>query len=124
MTIRVEVRSPANTTEQGIVQNARALGIRGLHGCQRVRLYFLAQHPGADAVDRLCALLLADPVTEQATWRELAGEALVCGELSPSAGHWVIEVAPRLGVTDVEARELVRGMTEIGLPVCEVTTGL
>jgi phosphoribosylformylglycinamidine synthase len=34
----------------------------------------------------------------------------------------VIEVAFRPGVTDVPARELARGMVEIGLPACEVAT--
>src|SRR5262245_17982116 len=106
MTIRVEVRSRAKVAEQSIVQNAQALGITGLHEGQKARLYFLSQHPGAEAIERLCALLLADPVTEQATWYELEGESLATGHLQLTKGHWVIEVAPRLGVTDVEAREL------------------
>jgi phosphoribosylformylglycinamidine (FGAM) synthase PurS component len=35
-----------------------------------------------------------------------------------------VEVAFRPGVTDVPAREAQRGMVEIGLPACEVATGV
>ncbi len=42
--------------------------------------------------------------------------------LSPSP--YIIEVAFRPGVTDVPAREAQRGMVEIGLPACEVATGV
>ena len=70
-----------------------------------------------EQIEQLCALLLADPVLEVATWCEITPSPI-----RGRAGGGVIEVAFRPGVTDVSARELARGMVEIGLPACEVAT--
>jgi phosphoribosylformylglycinamidine synthase len=121
MTIRIEVRPKTRTTNQTVLQNAPMLGLPTVTDCQTVRLYFLAASLEPAQIEQLCTLLLADPVTETATWGEITP--------SPSLGEgWgrgtpaVIEVAFRPGVTDVPARELARGMVEIGLPACEVAT--
>lgn len=116
MTIRIEVRNNQYTTNQAVLKYAPALGIQGIIACQTVRLYFLAAHLEAAQVEQLCTLLLVDPVTETATWAELTSSAGEGGD------HAIIEVAFRPGVTDVPARELARGMVEIGLPACEVAT--
>jgi phosphoribosylformylglycinamidine synthase len=128
MTVRVEVRSTHPTTGQSVVRGAAKLGIGGLKRCEVVRLYFLERDPGDEAVERLCRLLLADPVMD--TWRVVRGEqtdATASSIASSMAGDrplHVVEVAFRPGVTDVPARELRRGMAEIGLPDCETATGL
>ncbi len=117
MTIRVEVQGSRSAAAAEIVRAATTLGIATLRGCRIHRLYFLESDPGADAMARLCTLLLADPVTECATWGPAdAGDA-------PVSGAHAVEVAFRPGVTDVTARELARGMVEIGLPACAVATG-
>ena len=146
MTVRIEVRSNHPAAGQSVVRGAAALGIAGVTACQVVRLYFLEHDPGAEAIERLCNLLLVDPVTE--TWAVARGEPDGEGErgrgghlvqspnlrisnlplpasppLAPRPSPHLIEVAFRPGVTDVTARELKRGMVEIGLPRCEVTTG-
>lgn len=121
MSIRIDVvgrRAAAqvhSAAAQEVLRGAAALGIRGVDSVTIARLYFLERDPGPDAVARLCASLLADPVTEEATW----------GPLDPSQSHvpCMVEVAYRPGVTDVAARELARGMAEIGPPPCEVATG-
>jgi phosphoribosylformylglycinamidine synthase len=115
MTIRIEVRAKTQTTNQTVLQNAPMLGIHTLTDCQTIRLYFLAAHLETAQIEQLCALLLADPVTEVATW---STPSQAGGGSEPA----VIEVAFRPGVTDVPARELARGMVEIGLPACEVAT--
>ncbi|MEZ4859820.1 MAG: phosphoribosylformylglycinamidine synthase subunit PurL [Caldilineaceae bacterium] len=120
MTIRIEVHSKAQRSDQAIVEHALALGIQGVTGCQSSRLYFLAADPGAEQIEQLCAMLLVDPVTETATWRALT--AASPSMEATSEGQYIIEVALRPGVTDVPARELARGMVEIGLPACEVAT--
>ena len=154
MSIRIEIRSlapaaePSEPTEpagaagapgaaayssagQAIVRSAAALGISTLQECSIVRLYFLEHDPGPEALDRLCAFLLADPVLDHATWGQidrsppshpLTQRPSNLRLPSPSPSH-VVEVAFRPGVTDVAARELARGMVEIGLPACEVATG-
>lgn len=117
MSIRIEVQGSHAAAAADIVRGAATLGIPGLHACRIRRLYFLEADPGAAALERLCTLLLVDPVTESATW----GPAEAADE--PSPGVHTVEVAYRPGVTDVAARELGRGMAEIGLPPCEVATG-
>ena len=119
MTLRIQVRGRHPAAVQGILRGAATLGISTLTACHISRLYFLERDPGADAVARLCSALLADPVTESATWR--AG-ASAPDEL-PS-DHHAVEVALRPGVTDVTARELERGLQELGLPACQAVTGL
>jgi phosphoribosylformylglycinamidine synthase subunit PurSL len=118
MTLRIEVRSATNAHSRSILRNAAALGIIGLTGCRITQLYFLSEDPGLEAIRRLCDALLVDPVTQTARWFNLAQE-----QPPDLQGHPVIEVAPRPGVTDVAARELARGMVEIGLPACAVATG-
>ena len=112
MYVRIEIRGPATAAGQSIVRSAAALGIDGLHECRIVRLYFLEQDPGPDALHRLCSLLLADPVLEQASWKCIDHASAHTEEKSVLEA---VEVAYRPGVTDVAARELVSGMVEIGL---------
>ncbi|MFN8466034.1 MAG: phosphoribosylformylglycinamidine synthase subunit PurL [Caldilineaceae bacterium] len=131
MSIRIEIRSLAPAVEpagpavtssagQAIVRSAAALGISTLRECRIVRLYFLEDDPGPDALQRLCAFLLADPVLERAAWGPIDHET---GGSNGKEDVHVVEVAYRPGVTDVAARELARGMGEIGLLACEVATG-
>ena len=119
MTIRITVQSKQDGAGQRVIHAAAALGIQTLTACRVAHLYFLAENPGATAINRLCTLLLADPVTETAAWVDLADHAPL-----QSNSTFVVEVAPRPGVTDVAARELARGMVEIGLPACPVTTAM
>jgi phosphoribosylformylglycinamidine (FGAM) synthase PurS component len=72
MTVRIEVHSNHPAAGQSVVRGAANLGVAGVIACRVVRLYFLAQDPGAEAVARLCDLLLADPVTER--WEVARGE--------------------------------------------------
>ena len=116
MSVRIEVRGEHAAASRRIVRDAHTLGVTSVAGCDIAHLYFLEQDPGAEAIEQLCAFLLADPVLETATWTAAPTPA------HASADVHVIEVAPRPGVTDVTARELQRGMVEIGLPACEVTT--
>jgi phosphoribosylformylglycinamidine synthase len=118
MTIRIEVTNEHAPAAQHVLQGAASLGIKTLRHCQIVRLYFLEEHLAADDIERLCRQLLVDPVVESYRWFELEQEALP----APAHGLKIIEVAPRPGVTDVTARELVNGMSEIGLPLCDVMT--
>ncbi len=119
MTLRIEVRSKHERSGQSILQAAAALNLTGLRECQIVRLYFLAEDPGEAAVQRLASLLLADPVMDQASWQPAADVS----QASSNDQYSLVEVAPRPGVTDVPARELERGMVEIGLPAWPVATG-
>lgn len=148
MTVRIEVRSNHPAAGQKVTRGAANLGVGGVTSCRVVHLYFLENDLGDEAIVRLCSLLLADPVTE--TWRVVRGEgqrasipesqvalsqsALMLDSATTSTGDdspptpkpslHIVEVAFRPGVTDVAAREAQRGMVEIGLPACEVATGV
>jgi phosphoribosylformylglycinamidine synthase II len=117
MTVRIEVRSNHPAAGQSVIRGAANLGVAGVTACRVVRLYFLERDPGDAALARLCTLLLADPVTE--TWVARRG-----GDKERGRQGEGVEVAFRPGVTDVPAREAQRGMVEIGLPACEVATGV
>ncbi len=120
MTIRIEVRGQHLAAAQGFLRNAAALGHHGVADCHITSVYFLAKDPGAESIERLCTFLLVDPVTESSSWTDLSVDE---PPTSPDGIH-IVEVAPRPGVTDITARELMRGMEEIGLPACEVTTAV
>jgi phosphoribosylformylglycinamidine synthase len=120
MPIRIEVFSPHASAVAGLRHDAAALGLPPIGNCRIARLYFVEHDLAATDVARLCDLLLVDPVTDNARWQQLTGDHP--GEIASNGLH-VIEVTFRPGVTDVPARELARGMAEIGLPASEVLTG-
>lgn len=126
MTVRIEVRSKHSNAGQNVVRGAANLGVVGVTACRIVHLYFLERDPGDEAMGRLCSLLLADPVVE--TWQIRRGEEGKNGGKGDAPANrpstHIVEVAFRPGVTDVPARELARGMVEIGLPACETATGV
>jgi phosphoribosylformylglycinamidine synthase len=114
MTLRIEVarRNPRN---EKIVQDARRLGIDTLQDCRTYKIYLLSEDLSTEQFTALCAFLLADPVTEEVR-RADANSA------KTSDNVHIVEVAVRPGVTDVTARELERGMAELGLPAGRAAT--
>ena len=123
--VRIVVGAIPNITRanagRAVADAAASLDIR-VDDCRAERLYFLAQNPGAAQIERLCTLLLADPVTEYYSWSLLESSSATEVDTDTDTAS-TVEVAFRPGVTDIPARELARGMVEIGLPACEVATG-
>jgi phosphoribosylformylglycinamidine synthase II len=115
MTLRVEV-TRSDIQSQKMVQDAQRLGINRLQACRTRKIYYLSDDLSTEQFDTLCAFLLADPVTEEVN----RGESDP-GEPNHGGAH-VIEVALRPGVTDVAARELERGIVELGLPARRAST--
>ncbi len=122
MAIRVEVYGQHASAVQDILHGAKSLGIVGVEGCRIAHIYFLSIDPGSAAIERLCTELLVDPVSELACWFNLDATPAHVSD-AHHATHSV-EVAYRPGVTDVSARELERGIAEIGLPACSVATAV
>lgn len=118
MAIRIVVYPREETTNASLLENAYALGIDGVVAIRTRNLYFLSEHPGDEAIKRICAALLADPVTEVARWWDLTQEQVPSAE-----GAQVVEVAFRPGVTDIPARELEKGMGELGFDTLRAATG-
>ncbi len=128
MVFRIEVSSRSGKDEPTITAAAHRLGIHSLHSCRKSRLYFLTNHPekalGSDEIDKLCAFLLVDPVTETArvTVENRPQSPAFAAQPSCDSPDHVIEVALRPGVTDVAARELERGAEELGIHRLEAAT--
>lgn len=119
MPIRIEVHSSHAPATAALLGDAASLGIDGISGCRIARLYFIERDLDPAQIDRLLTLLLVDPVTDSATW----GALHEAGAETPADGTHVVEVTFRPGVTDVPARELARGMAEIGIDGGDVLTG-
>lgn len=115
MTLRIEV-STRNGSNSKLIEDARRLGIESLQDSRTHKIYFLSGDLSAEQFDRLCAFLLADPVAEEARRDDTVNEPPADQKMS------VIEVALRPGVTNVTARELERGLVELGLPAHRAST--
>ena len=89
---------------------AAQLGVTGLGDCRLWTVYHLEGLLSAADVDRLCAGVLVDPVTDE----------VVLG--APDTAARVVEVAPIAGVTDSAARELERAAAVLGLPPLRAAT--
>ncbi|MCC6169518.1 MAG: phosphoribosylformylglycinamidine synthase subunit PurL [Caldilineaceae bacterium] len=119
MPIRIEVHSSHTPAAAALLTDAASLGIGVISGCRIARLYFIKHDLDPAQIDRLLTMLLVDPVTDSANWRALHDT----GAEVAAAGTHIVEVTFRPGVTDVPARELARGMAEIGIDGGDVLTG-
>ncbi len=104
------MRSAGHPEERRIPAAAAQLGVTGLGSCRFWTVYHLEGLLGEADVDRLCAEVLVDPVTDE----------VVVG--APAGGARVVEVAPLPGVTDGAARELERAAAVLGLPPLRAAT--
>ena len=103
--VRIQVTSSDDPRAGRIVEGARLLGVSGLVACRVSRVHYLQGDLSAADVERLCREVLVDPVVDE----------LVLGSPATTP-HPAVEVAPRPGVTDTEARELERAAAALGLP--------
>ena len=103
--VRIQVTATDDPRAGQIVEAARLLGVPGLDACRVSRVHYLDGELTALDIDRLCREVLVDPVVDD----------VIVGPSSPT-DHAVVEVAPRPGVTDTEARELERAAAAMGLP--------
>ena len=104
------MRSAGHPEERRIVAAAAQLGVAGLSDCRLWTVYHLEGRLSSTDVDRICAEVLVDPVTDE----------VVLGTRDTAAR--VVEVAPIAGVTDSAARELERAAAVLGLPPLRAAT--
>ena len=109
--IRIQVTAADDPRAAEIVDVAHLLGVPGLVGCRVSRVHYLSGDLSADDVERLCREVLVDPVVDE----------VAVGSPSPTP-HPAVEVAPRPGVTDTEARELERAAAALDLPPVRAST--
>ena len=127
-TLRIEISSFADEDDSTYADAAQRLGLDSLRTCRKSRIYFLVNRSGATLstaqIDTICAYLLVDPVTESARVIDLDSSRSSADESAavPTADGHVIEVALRPGVTDVAARVLEQGASELGIAGLEAAT--
>lgn len=113
MIIRVEValdRRLPDPRGEGLIQDAAGLGVVGVASIRTADLVFLEGELGAQDIERLCAELLSDPVTQVAHWRRLDGEPAPAEDSQREPeGAWVVEVGLLPGVTDPVADQICYG---------------
>ena len=108
---RIQVTAVDDPRAGQIVDAARLLGVAGLVACRVSRVHYLHGDLSTADIDRLCRGVLVDPVVDEVT----------VGSPPPTT-HPAVEVAPRPGVTDTEARELERAAAALGLPPVRAST--
>lgn len=111
MTLRIDVTATDDPDGARVVAAAPLVGVTGLTRCRVSRVYHLDGDLEDVHVDMLCAAVLVDPVVDR--------HAVDGGD---EAEGRIVEVAPMVGVTDPDARELERAAAELGLPPIKVST--
>jgi phosphoribosylformylglycinamidine synthase II len=105
------------------LSNARALGFQNLQRIECQDLYFIEGQLSQEELQKLSLELLADPVTQSATWMELPPEGTPHSD--PELDAVIVEVSLRSGVTDSVAHEIVRAAREVGIGgIHHAATGL
>jgi phosphoribosylformylglycinamidine synthase len=122
---RVEVTPTTTLNDTALCRAAHDLGLVAVTAIYPARLFFLAHPDLTDGdVEKLCATLLADPVTEQYQWQWLGGSSATPCPVGEGPGvRDVIEVEWHPGVTDRVAVELQGAAHRLGLPPLKVATG-
>ena len=103
-----------DTIGQGILEDIADLGISGVDSVRTATVYWIEGTPDAQAIDRIGAELLADPITQVYTFRTQ----------SDSVTDWTLEVQFKPGVTDAVGDSAVKGIKDLGITgVTGVRTG-
>lgn len=103
-----------DTVGQGILKDITDLGISGVDSVRTATVYWIEGTLDDQAIDRIGAELLADPITQHYTFRPE----------SDSVKRWTLEVQFKLGVTDAVGDSTVKGIKDLGITgVTDVRTG-
>lgn len=101
------------------LQEAQALGFRAVRAITVQDLYFIEGQLSQEKCKRLALELLADPVTQSASWTELPARPA-----DPQPDSAIVEIALRPGVTDPVAEQIVRAAHQLGFDgVLRAATG-
>ena len=103
-----------DTVGQGILEDIADLGISGVDAVRTATVYWIEGTLDDQAIDRIGAELLADPITQVYTFRPET-DAVKC---------WTLEVQFKPGVTDAVGDSTVKGIKDLGIAgVTDVRTG-
>lgn len=103
-----------DTVGQGIVEDITDLGISGIDSVRTATVYWIEGTLDAQAIDRIGAELLADPITQVYTFKSQ----------NDSTTDWTLEVQFKPGVTDAVGDSAVKGIKDLGITgITGVRTG-
>ncbi len=103
-----------DTVGQGILEDITDLGISGVDSVRTATVYWIEGTLDDQAIDRIGAELLADPITQVYTFRPE----------SDSVKRWTLEVQFKPGVTDAVGDSTVKGIKDLGIAgITGVRTG-
>lgn len=103
-----------DTLGKGIVEDIADLGIAGIESVRTARVYWIEGSLTSQALDRIGAELLADPITQ----------AYAVGAENSTQPGWTLEVRFKPGVTDAVGDSTVKGIRDLGIAgVTGVRTG-
>lgn len=112
---KIEVSYKPETPDaigQGILQDITDLGFTGVESVHTVQIYWIDGDIHAHAIERICAELLADPVTQNYVY--------TCSDdQTPTQSDdsvWTIEVRLKPGVTDAVGDSVLKGLRDMGSP--------
>ena len=103
-----------DTTGQGILKDITDLGINGVDSVRTATVYWIEGTLDDQAIDQIGAELLADPITQNYTFRPETN----------AVTDWTLEVQFKPGVTDAVGDSTVKGIKDLGITgVTGVHTG-
>lgn len=94
-----------DTVGQGILEDIADLGISGVDFVRTTTLYWIEGILDVQAVNRICAELLADPITQAYTF----------ATQNEASQDWTLEVQFKPGVTDAVGDSTVKGIKDLGI---------
>ena len=109
---KIEVSYKPETPDaigQGILQDIADLGLAGVESVHTVQIYWIEGDINSDAIERVCAELLADPVTQNYVYNHSDNR-------NPRHSVWTIEVRLKPGVTDAVGDSVLKGLRDMGIP--------
>ena len=108
---KIEVSYKPETPDaigQGILQDIADLGLAGVESVHTVQIYWIEGDINSDAIERVCAELLADPVTQNYVYNHSDNH-------NPRHSVWTIEVRLKPGVTDAVGDSVLKGVRDMGI---------
>lgn len=112
---KIEVRYKSKIPDaagQGILEDIADLGISGVDSVQTAKIYWIEGEFQVREVNRICAELLADPVTQDYFCQRCDG---ISESSASETGEWTVEVRFKPGVTDAVGDSVVKGIGDLGI---------
>ena len=112
---KIEVSYKPETPDaigQGILQDITDLGLAGVESVRTVQIYWIEGEISSHAIERICAELFADPVTQNYVYSRSDNHT----PRQSDGSVWTIEVRLKPGVTDAVGDSVLKGLRDMGVP--------